>query len=446
MRSKGTKLAKRIIFFIMIALAALSGPACAKVYIDLAAPSQSAVPVAVEEFRDLGGQGAPADKAALDTIRKELYDAIATDLRFSGFFKVIDKKANIEDPAKSGLTESGTDFRSWRAIGADALVKGGFLLEGDKLTVEIRFFDCVTEKLVTGKKFSGSSKNPRRIIHFFSDAVYEELTGKKGVFTSKVLFVSGSGGNKEIYVADYDGRNATKLTRNRSINLAPQWAPDGRSIIYVSYKRGTPAMYSLDLTTGRDEAVSSRPGINIGGMYSPDGSRIALTLSGERSPELYLLDLQTKEYKKLTDNNGIDVSPAWSPDGGRVAYVSDTAGNPHIHVLDLATGNSKRLTFKGKYNSSPSWSPDGRKIAFARSDGGRFNVWVMGPDGQGLTQLTFDGDNRHPSWSPDGRYIVFSSSEGGGSLKIIRADGTGALKLNTGVKGEKAPAWSPYLR
>lgn len=437
-------MAKKLIPLLLILFTALSAPAWGKVYIDLAAPSQSALPVAVQEFRDLGPSG--QDKALSDSIKKELYDAIVTDLKFSGFFKVIDPKANIEDPLRSGLTESETDFKSWRAIGADALVKGGFLLEGDKLTVEIRFFDCVTEKLVTGKKFAGSSRNPRRIIHFFSDAVYGELTGKKGVFTSKLLFVSGSGGNKEIYVSDYDGKNATKLTRNRSINLAPKWSPDGQKMLYVSYKRGTPAMYSLDLTTGKDEALSSKPGINIGGAYSPDGSRVALTLSSERSPELYVLDLQSKEYKKLTDNNGIDVSPSWSPDGLKLAYVSDTAGNPHIHVIDLSTGNSKRITFKGKYNSSPSWSPDGRHIAFARSDSGRFNIWVVGPGGEGLTQLTFEGDNRNPSWSPDGRYIVYSSSERGGSLKIMRLDGTGVMKLDTGIKGEKAPAWSPFLR
>lgn len=439
-------MAKNLIPILLMLFTAFSAPAWGKVYIDLAAPSQSAVPVAVQEFRDLGPASSPKDKAARETIGKELYDAIVTDLKFSGFFRVIDKKANIEDPLKSGLTEAGTDFKTWRAIGADALVKGGFLIEGDKLTVEIRFFDCVTEKLVIGKKFAGSAQNPRRIIHFFSDAVYEELTGKKGVFTSKILFVSGSGGNKEIYVSDYDGKNAAKLTRNRSINLAPKWSPDGKKMLYVSYKKGTPVMYALDLTTGKDEALSDRTGINIGGAFSPDGSRVALTLSAERSPELFVLDLKSKEYKKLTDNNSIDVSPSWSPDGSKLAYVSDNSGNPHIHVLDLSTGNSKRITFKGKYNSSPSWSPDGKRIAFDRSDGGRFNIWAAGPDGQGLTQLTFEGDNRHPSWSPDGRYIVYSSSERGGSLKIMRPDGTGVMKLDTGISGEKAPAWSPYLK
>lgn len=440
-------MARKLVFFILLFFVALSEPAIAKVYIDLAAPQQKRLPVAVQEFRDLAPGTEPQDKKFRDELKKELYDAVVTDLRFSGFFSVIDKKANIEDPASEGLTEADTNFRNWRAIGADALVKGAFTLEGDRLTVEVRFFDCVTEKLVAGKKFVGSAKNPRRIIHFFSDAVYEELTGKDGVFTSKILFVSESGGNKEVYVADYDGRNATKLTRNRSINLAPKWAPDGKRILYVSYKRGTPAMYSLDLTTGKDEPLSNKPGVNIAGAFSPDGTKVALTLSSERSPELFILDLAGREYKKLTDNNGIDVSPSWSPDGAKLAYVSDTSGNPQIHVLDLLTGNSKRITFKGKYNSSPSWSPDGKTIAFARSDGGRFNIWTTGPGGEALTQLTFEGDNRNPSWSPDGRHIIFSSSGGGqSSLRIMRSDGTGVMKLETGIRGEKAPAWSPFLR
>ena len=425
----------------------LISPAWAKVYIDLAAPSVKKVPIGVQEFKDLGSPPSASEKAEREKLKKELMDAVVTDLKFSGFFSVIDQKANIEDPASSGITAAETDFKSWRAIGANAIVKGGFLVEGDRLTVEVRFFDTATERQILGKRLAGSLRNPRRIIHYFSDSLYEELTGNRGVFTTKVLFVSGSGGNKEIYIADYDGRNAMKLTRNRSINLSPQWSPDGRRMLYVSYKKGTPAMYLLDLTTGRDEQLSTKPGINISGRFSPDGSKVALTISGEKSPELSILDLNTREYRKLTDNHGIDVSPAWSPDGGKLSYVSDSPGNPHIHVLDLHTKNIKRITFSGKYNSSPAWSPDGKLIAFARSDSGKFNIWTVRPDGTGLTQLTFEGDNRNPSWSPDGRYIVYSSTvRGAPSLKIMRADGAEIMKLNTGIGGERAPAWSPYLK
>lgn len=418
----------------------------AKVYIDLSAPQAKRLPIAIQDFKI--STTVPPDMAeSAKAINDELMDTLKSDLKFSGLFNIIDRSAYIEDPKKAGLTESEIDFKQWRAIGADALIKGVVMVEKDKVTAEVRFFDCVTEKQIIGKRYIGSPSGPRRVMHYFTDQLYEELTGRKGIFATRLLFVSDKGGNKEVYMSDYDGRNAVKITGNRSINLSPQWAPDGKRIIYVSYKKGSPNLHMLDLRTGKDTVISEKPGINIGGRFSPDGTKVALTLSGDKSPELYLIDLNTNESKRLTDNYGIDVSPSWSPDGGKLAYVSDISGNPHIFVLDLPSGNAKRLTFNGKYNSSPAWSPDGRQIAWSRSDNGSFNIWVMQPDGAGATQLTFEGSNRSPSWSPDGRYLVYSSaSRGGTSLYIMRPDGTGQTKLTTGVGGEKSPVWSPFLQ
>ncbi|MDO8426565.1 MAG: Tol-Pal system beta propeller repeat protein TolB [Deltaproteobacteria bacterium] len=441
-------LKKTIFLGIFLLFATLSGirGAEAKVYIDLSAPQSKKLPIAIQDFKILSPVQ-PESATTVKRLNEELMDALKTDLKFSGLFEIIDKKAYIEDPLKAGLTESGTDFKQWRAIGAYALIKGGFILEKDRLTVEVRFFDSVTEKQVIGKRYMGSPDNPRRVIHYFTDQLYEELTGRKGIFTTRLLFVSDKEGNKEVYMSDYDGRNAIKITRNRSINLSPQWSPDGKRIIYVSYKKGSPNLHMLDLRTGKDSAVSERPGINIGGRFSPDGGKVALTLSGDKSPELHILDLNSGEYRKLTDNFGIDVSPSWSPDGAKLAFVSDTSGNPHIFVLDLLTGNIKRLTFNGKYNSSPAWSPDGRLIAYSRSDNGVFNIWVMQPDGAGSAQLTFEGNNRSPSWSPDGRFIIYSSAaRGNSSLYIMRSDGTGSMRLETGIGNEKSPVWSPFLQ
>ncbi|MBI5587376.1 MAG: Tol-Pal system beta propeller repeat protein TolB [Deltaproteobacteria bacterium] len=434
----------RLFISVLVILAVfLSGEARAKVYIDLSAPAVERIPIAVQEFKDLGGSIPPE---TLKALRDEIMDTLKSDLVFSGIFKIVDKEAHIEDP-KAGLTEAETNFKDWRTSGADTLIKAGFTAEKDRVTVEIRFFDCFKEKQIVGKKYIGSPNSPRRLMHYFADQLYEELTGRKGIFTSRILFVSGKTGNKEIYISDYDGKNVIQLTRNRSINLSPQWSPDGKKILYISYKKGFPGLYMLDLRTGEDRAVSNKPGINIGGRFSPDGNKIALTLSGEKSPELHVIDLNTGEDRKLTDNYGIDVSPTWSPDGKRIAFVSDTSGNPHIFVVDLGTASVKRLTFDGKYNSSPSWSPDGKLIAFSRSDSGKFNIWVMRANGSGATQLTFSGSNRNPSWSPDGRYIIYSSSSGGASsLFIMQSDGTGARKITTGVGNETSPAWSPYLQ
>ncbi len=435
---------------IIIALFVLLGSfsdAMAKEYIDLSAPTVKRIPLAIGDLTYMGAQ--PRDTkeaAAISEVKNELSNALSGDLAFSNLFNIIDSRAFIEDPSAGGISETEM-FKRARAGGADTYVKGGFLLDREKLTVELRFFDCVEGKQILGKRYTVSSGNPRRLIHYFSDQLYEELTGKKGVFTTKLLFVSNRTGNKEIYLSDYDGRGAVQITRNGSINLSPQWSPDGKKVLYASYKKGWPCLFILDLRTGRDTAVSDKKGINIGGRFSPDGGRLALTLSTKKSPGLFLLDLNTGVYRQLTDNYGIAVSPAWSPDGQRLAYVSDSAGNPHIFMLDLATGETKRLTYDGRYNSSPAWSPDGKTIAFSRSDNGLFNIWTMKPDGSGLTQLTFERDNRSPSWSPDSRYIVFSSeSHGVASLYIMLSDGTGLTKLDTGRGSSTSPAWSPFLQ
>lgn len=420
----------------------------AKVYIDLAAPAVKKLPIAVQEFKDLGSPvRSPEDAEIIKNIKNELASALRSDLVFSNLFKIIEKEAFLEDPMKAGLTKEETDFRDWRTIGADTLVKGAFLVEGGRLTVEVRYYDCVKEEQIFGKKYIGNAKNPRKLVHYFADQIYQELTGRKGIFTSRLLFVSNKTGTKEVYMSDYDGRNAIQITRNKAINLSPQWSPDGKKIIYTSYKKGWPCLHMLDLTTGKETVVSEKPGINIGGRFSPDGSQVALTLSIDKSSELYLVNIATGENKRLTDNFGIDVSPAWSPDGKKIAFISDISGNPHIFMLDLGTGNLKRLTYSGKYNSSPAWSPDGKLIAFSRSDNGKFNIWVMQPDGGNMVQLTSEGDNRSPSWSPDGRFLIFSSTvRGVSSLQIIRADGSGRFKLDTGMGNEKSPVWSPFMQ
>lgn len=436
-------------FFSALALLAFTpSPVLSKVYIDLEAPAIRRLPVAIQDFRYTGPPpSGPKDAELIESIKALLMGPLVTDLNFSRLFTIIDRAAFLEDTEHSGMTAAEIDFREWRTIGADALIKGSFTIEGSRLVVEMRFYDCIRETRVLGKRYIGSTKNPRRLIHFFADQLYEELTGRPGVFTTRVLFVSDKTGNKEVYVSDYDGANPFQITRNRSINLSPQWSPDGKKIYYTSYKKGQPSFYELNLVTGRDTLLSNKPGINIGGRPSPDGKSVALTLSVDRSAELYLLDLYSGKYKRLTNNYGIDVSPAWSPDGKKLAFVSDRAGNPHIYMLDLATGKEKRLTYSGKYNSSPAWSPDGKLIAFSRSDAGRFNIWVMKPDGDGLNQLTFEGNNRSPSWSPDGRFIVFSSTaRGTSSLYIMQADGTGLTRVQTGVGNEKSPAWSPFLQ
>ncbi len=412
-----------------------------KVYIDINAPKGKRLPIAIQEFKKLG-------EMPSEILADDLRDVLISDLSFSGLFDLIDMVGYLEDIDSSGLTASETDFRDWRIIGCQTLIKGGIWVDNNSIKVDIRLFDVMLEKVLIGKRYIGKASDIRKIAHRFADEVITNLTGERGIFSTRLLFVSDISGNKEVHISDYDGQNTRQITNNGSINLSPQWSPDSFSIIYTSYKDKHPYLYMRKLSTGTERKILYKPGINIGGRWSPDGKTIAATLSLDGNPELYIMDIKTRTLKRLTKNYGIDVSPSWSPYGKKLAFVSDIAGNPHIYVIDSDGTDRRRLTFKGKYNTSPAWSPRGDLIAFAGSDGGVFNIYTIRPDGRGLKVLTSEGNNDTPTWSPDGRYIAFSSLRRDGKKNwdtyIMRADGSNKKKIISGMGNSMSPSWSPY--
>ena len=413
-----------------------------KIYIDINTPAGKRLPIAVSDIKKLGDAGTQSE------IGSSLRDIFISDLDFTGLFDVIDKKAYIETHDVAGKKADDVEFKNWRLIGAEALVTGIFAVGGDELTVEFKLFDVFQEKMLAGRRYIGKKADLRKIAHKFADDVMESLTGERGIFDTRFLFASNISGSKEIYMSDYDGYNTRQITRNGSINLSPQWSPDGRRILYTSYKEGQPYLYMMELSTGKETRLSNQPGINIGARWSPSGQEIVLTLSKDGNPELYVIELQGMKLKRLTNNWAIDVSPSWSPDGKRLAFVSDIGGNPHIYMIYSNGTGLARLTYDGKYNAAPAWSPRGDKIAFARLTEGRFDICIMNADGTGQIQLTANsGDNENPSWSPDGRYIAFTSTRNGTpGIYIMKNNGESQKRVNMeNVKGGKTlPAWSPY--
>lgn len=377
-------------------------------------------------------------------IRPELANETAEvhsfDLTMSGLLAAERRDAA---PLEHGLALTPMDFVPWLSAGYDLLIRGEYELRGQELTLEFRLYDVVAKKLLTSKRFLGREKDLRRYAHSFSDEVLRVLTGEKGAFTSKIIYVSTQSGNKELAVMDWDGFNSQQLTGNRSINLSPDISPDGREVIFTSYKRGNPDLYKRALSSNLEVPVSSRSGLNITGAWSPDGSKIALALSKDGNTEIYTVAKDGSSPNRLTVSHAANVSPAWTPDGSKIAFVSDRLGKPQIFVMDANGGNVRRLITNGSYNVNPSWSPKGDKLAFARMAGG-FQIFVANADGSNETQLTFEGNNERPRWSPDGRLITFSSRRGGQeAIYVMRADGSGQTKVSRSKGLSQHPIWSP---
>ena len=409
----------------------------ARVYIDIEAPELRPLPIAIDQFKDISG--------SQPDLARKIMEILTNDLTISGFFEIIPQG---EFPQESDATDDPPDYRSWSTSRVEALVTGGYASKGGQLAIEFRLFDLVEKTFLSGKRYEGTVKSLRDIIHHIANEITYWITGEKGVFDTKIAFVSTMSGNKEIYTIDFDGHNLRQITGNGSINLSPAWSPNGRLIAFTSYIRRNPDLYLFDLTRSVQTRLSTNPGLNAAPAWSPDGSRMALMMQREGNTEIFIMNRDGTHPKRLTKSWSSEASPTWSPNGRKIAFVSDRAGSPQIYTMDINGRDVKRLTFLGAYNASPYWSPKGDKIAYCGRLDGRFDIFTINPDGTGIRRLTeSSGNNEAPTWSPDGRFIAFSSTRGGQSrLYIMNANGANQRGLTSTKGKESSPTWSPRMR
>jgi TolB protein len=419
-----------------------AAPFHSAVVIDIDKPGGRIVPIAIAPLKNLGGA---EDRRG---VSEGVADALANDMKLSGWFRVIDRSAYIEGP-QSGITADTFDFKNWTTIGAESLVKGGYSVQGDNLTIEMRLFDVYQGKQLVGKKYSGKVGDFRRMAHRFSDEIINQFTGTPGPFNTRIAYVSNGGSPlKEVYYSHLDGTEKFQVTTNRSINLSPAWSPDGRMLLYTSYREGRRSLFLWDMSTGRETRLGDpTAGSSIGGKWSPDGQRIAVALERGGNTDVYIIDRGGRNPRRMTEDRGIDVSPAWSPDGNRLAFVSNRSGSPQIYLMDVTSGNVRRLTFSGSYNTSPDWSPKGDRIAFTGRVSGRFQIFTISPQGGDPQQITSgSGDNEDPSWAPDSRFIAFSSNRGGRyHVYMMRENGENQQRLTASGGDDTNPSWSSRL-
>jgi TolB protein len=429
-----------------IVLAISSGRAAAQgsgpIKMRIEGPGGQISPIAVSGLKNLGGDDDHRiGNAFVSTLRR--------DLELSGYFRLLDPHAYIEDPQASGFELGQFNFADWRSINADFLVKGSVNASGGTAKVTAYLYDVAQQRRMMGKNYTGDAGDVPRMARRFADAILEAATGQKGPFDSKLAFVSTAGGRfKEVYTQSIDGQDLIKLTSNPTINLFPSFDRSSNHLLYLSYKSLEPALYIVDLKAQSEMKITSPHGRVIGGTLSPDGDQIVAAIERGGITNLYLLTRQGGEIRQLTDTSGINVSPAISPDGARLAFTSDRSGTPQIYVMSLSGGSPKRVTFSGDYNTTPAFSPKGDKLAYQRRESGRFDIWTIPVGGGEPTQVTDgNGSNEYPSWSPDGRYLAFSSTRSHASRIYIMMVGNRKIisALTEGNGNDSCPAWSGWL-
>ncbi|MBW1650377.1 MAG: Tol-Pal system beta propeller repeat protein TolB [Deltaproteobacteria bacterium] len=399
-------------------------------YIDINSPSMRKIPIAIPNFQ--------SDSSS--NIAKESSHIISNALDFTGYFKSIGSNSSINN------IENIIFQNWWLDMKAEMLVTGKINENNGNIEVELRLFDILSERLLIGKKYRGAQNQLRNILLKFCSEITYRLTGSRGVFFSKIAFVSKISKKKEIYICEFDGYNPRPITQYNSITTSPNWSDDGSHLAYTSFKNGKADIIIKNLKDN-SEIIVNKKGTNITPAWVRGKFELTASLSFSGDPEIYLLTGNGKIIKRLTHQVGIDVSPSWAPDGKNFVFVSRKTGTPQLYIGNYLTGEFNRLTYEHNYNQEPNWSPKGDKIAFTSLSKGRTNIFVINADGSGLTRLTYGGgDNESPSWAPDGSLIVFASTkEGTFGLYIISLHDKEQRRLLNMPGEQTSPAWSPVL-
>lgn len=378
-----------------------------------------------------------------------LAETLRWDFDISILFEFLDPKSYLPDPQKESMLAGEIAFEDWLNVGAEGLIKSrAERVSSERVKVELGFFDVASGRRLLEATYEVPPSQLRTAAHRFANEVVRLLTGKPGIFGTRIAAVRKLKSSREIWVVNMDGSGAKAVTRNGSINLLPTWTPDGSALLFTSFMGNNPSLYRVPVGGGKATLVSGRQGLNTGADVSPDGRRVALTMTRDGNSEIYVMDLDGSNLQRLTNQWAIDSSPSWSPDGKRIAFVSSRWGDPHIFVMDADGSNVERLTERGTYNQTPDWSPRGDVVAFtARDERNVFDIFTVNVKTKEIRRLTQDqGNNEEPSFSPDGNNIVFQSTrEGRSQLWIMGVDGSNQRRLTRGG-GYLTPQWSPRIR
>ena len=430
------------LFFLIATLSA------APLEIDVTKGKIEPLPVAITKFNYSSSQE--------KIISNKIYDVISNDLVISGLFKKISNKAFLQSEEEVFTQPL---FSDWSLIDANLIISGTIEIENEKLLVKIKLWDVYREKLILSKKIDGLRKNNwRTLAHIISNLVYQRVTGEKGYFDTKIVYISEDfSGNKKIKklaIMDYDGNSHQFLTDGTDLVLTPRFAPNGKSIAYLSFSKRKPTVYLLDLFTKKKTVLGNFSGMSFAPRFSPDGKNIIFSLTNKGSSNIFSLNVHTKKLSQVTNNKHINTSPSYSPNNTSIVFSSDRAGKQNIYIKEISKNlksKEKRITFgRGNY-ATPVWSPRGDYIAFTKSYRKSFYIGLINKDGTEERIISKGYLAEGPTWSPNGRTLAFYKVERTQNNKLFSSlytiDITGNLekKLITPLQASD-PDWGPSIK
>ncbi|MGY8903245.1 MAG: Tol-Pal system beta propeller repeat protein TolB [Burkholderiales bacterium] len=408
-----------------------AGPAWAQLRVEVTGIGATQLPIAVPDF--FGDAAAPQKIGAI----------VRADLLRSGRFKAIDTAPSSQDvTARPNLPQV-------RQSGADSLVAGSVTRLADgRFDVRFRLWDAVQGTELAAQSFAVQANDLRLAAHRMADVIYEKLTGEKGVFSTRLAYVTQAGPRHSLWVADADGENAQSALASPEPIISPAWSPTGGQLAYVSFESRKAVIYVHEVASGKRRLLANFKGSNSAPAWSPDGQSLALTLSREGSSQIYAMSAAGGEPRRLTQSASIDTEAAYAPDGKSIYFVSDRGGGPQIYRMAAsgeAGGGAERITFTGSYNISPTISPDGRWLAYIARQSGMFKLTVMELGTANANPITETSADEKPGFSPNSRLIVYATVlQGRQALMVTTLDGKVKTRLAGQAGDIREPDWGPF--
>ena len=440
--------------FLIIFFFIFSSKAYSLIEVDITRGNLNPLPIAVSPlFSDDKSNLQLKNNFQLEKLGDQISQIIEKNLKTTGLFNPLKKEAFLQNPDVAHLKPR---FEDWALIKSQALITGQVKYEKDKLRVEFRLWDVLAAKEMMALAFTTVPDNWRRVGHIISDKIYERLTGEKGYFDTRIIYVAEEGPKtkriKKLAIMDQDSVNTKYLTLGNELVLTPRFSPTNQMVTYLSYFKNLPRVYLLDIETGIQEVVGDFPGMTFAPRFSPNGKKIIMSFAKNGNSDIYTMNLENRIVERITNHPSIDTSPSYSPDGKFITFNSDRSGFQQIYIMKSDGSNVRRISFgKGLYGT-PVWSPRGDLIAFTKLHKGKFYIGVMRTDGSGERLLTENYYQEAPSWSPNGRVLIFyretkSNSKGEGfSAKLWSIDLTGYNERQVPTETDGSdPSWSSLL-
>ncbi|HTH43713.1 MAG TPA: Tol-Pal system beta propeller repeat protein TolB [Oxalicibacterium sp.] len=401
----------------------------AQLRVEIAGVGANQIPIAIAAFGD--ESIAPSQISAI----------VKADLARSGYFRIIDT-GNV-------MTENTpVNYADWKGRGANAIVVGSVSrLPDGRFDVKYRLFDTVRETQLSSMALSSQPQYIRVAGHKIADDIYLKLLGVPGAFATRIAYVTKSGREYRLEIADSDGEGVQVALRSNEPIISPAWSPDGTKVAYVSFENRKPVVYVQDLVTRKRTVVANFKGSNSAPAWSPDGSKLAVALSRSGSTQIYVVNADGGNLRRLSNSAGIDTEPQFSADGQSIYFTSDRSGGPQIYKMSASGGDARRVTFSGAYNISPRISPDGKYLAYISQRSGKFQLYLLDLSNGQEMRLSDTARDESPSFSPNSKYILYATSEGGrGTLAVVSVDGSVRQRLSLQAGDIQEPKWGPFMK